>query len=321
MIAKGKESKETVGFKKFIGVVPVNVLAVNPTAKELEALTGNKPDQEPVYIFNKEIDNKQVKLVRIAIKLKPQPLDQSMEIPTLTLNVFLQQSLIYNSLKTKVKVIDKYGRTGWVTIEEAHNKIVPNDKNGNPLNLDRDYRTTFIGEEELMEFIKAFLCIPNPTIYDRDNKVWVANPNAKPEDCKARFTIEELNKLFSGDFTPIQEIIGYQPDNKVKVMVGVRTDPNTMRVYQDVYNRKFAQNNNNNHAIFNKEIVNMIDRATLRGVPMSTIYSADNIHEYVAPSTIENNPTAVPFAVASEDKMEEAEQLPPVPEEIIDLPF
>lgn len=318
-ISQGKQSTEAKEFTRFIGVVPVSILAVNPTAKDLEVLTGTKPE-EPNYLFNKEIDGKPVKVARISIKLKPQPLDQSMEIPNLTLTIFLQQSLIYNTTKTKVKIIDKYGRTGWVTIDEAKNKIVPNDKNGNPLNLDRDYRTTLVGEEDITKFIKAFLCIPNPTIYDRDNKHWVANPNVKPEDCECRLTMEDLSNILSGNFTAIQEALAYQPDNKVKVMVGVRTDPNTQRIYQDVYNKEFIQNSNTTHTVFQKEITAMIDRAALRNVPLATIYSADHIHEYVAPSSI--TPTALSYEVPETPKTVEEEQLPPVPEEItLDLPF
>ena len=63
--------------------------------------------------------------------------------------LFLRKEYRFNKDKTKVQVIDKYGRTAWVTIEQAKAKrflymlMVP-------ANLDADYRPCFVGEEELL---------------------------------------------------------------------------------------------------------------------------------------------------------------------------
>lgn len=59
-------------------------------------------------------------------------------------------------------MIDKYGRATWVTPEQLKGHVIPLDKNGNPLQIDADYRPAYEGEENLTNFIKAYLNIPNP---------------------------------------------------------------------------------------------------------------------------------------------------------------
>ena len=53
-LAKGKESTEELEIKRYVGVAPVYVLAVNPNKAKLEELYGRKLDKEPEYVTEKD---------------------------------------------------------------------------------------------------------------------------------------------------------------------------------------------------------------------------------------------------------------------------
>ena len=54
--AKGKESVEAAPVKRYIGVAPVTVLAVNPTKAELEKIYGITLDNTPEYLSAVEVN-------------------------------------------------------------------------------------------------------------------------------------------------------------------------------------------------------------------------------------------------------------------------
>lgn len=281
MIAKGKESTEPKEFKRYIGVASVKVVAINPDKVTHEKLFNTTLEAAPVYTgkvtipSGEEVDNARIGLVF--------QLETKDEMTLITSSLFIQNRVFTNKDNTKVQVIDKYGNTGWVTKEDFQAKRVPNDKNGNPLNIDADYRAALIGEAELMNFVREYLCIPSPTIYDFDSKKWVPNSSATPAECECRF--ENLVNIFKGDFSDITDALSGMPDNKVKVMLGVRTDANSGKMYQTVYTRKFVKNNVTNMTVFKREIKNMIDRASISGRAMDTEYEAVPVHEYKVTAT------------------------------------
>ena len=49
-VAKGKVSSEGGDIKRYIGVAPVFVLAVNPTKSKLEEIYGTTIENDPVYV-------------------------------------------------------------------------------------------------------------------------------------------------------------------------------------------------------------------------------------------------------------------------------
>ena len=55
VVAKGKISSEGGEVKRYIGVAPVFVLAVNPDKKKLEELYGNTLENDPVYVGEVEV--------------------------------------------------------------------------------------------------------------------------------------------------------------------------------------------------------------------------------------------------------------------------
>ena len=155
---KAVESKETTEIKRYVGIAPVQIVAINPTKKELETIYNTTIEKEPEYLGGVERDGKNIPYVRIDFIVRTNP-DKSngIEMTTKT-SFFIRKMFMTNKDNTKVKVVDKYGRTAWVTQDEFKNKLVPQYANG-PARIDNNYRALYAGEEELLAFIKNYLGI------------------------------------------------------------------------------------------------------------------------------------------------------------------
>lgn len=286
-IAKGRISAEAQEFKRYIGVAPMFIKAVNPSKAEHEELFETELEEAPVYTGTKsDNDGNEFQTARISVVFKPDTEKIGFDMPLVTMALFLENRPRYNADKTKVQVIDKYGNTGWPTIEEAkaHATILKN-KNGEDYNsnLDKDYRPAFVGEEDLMNFVKTYLNIPNRLTYDRDSKTWGPNTKVKVEECECRF--DNLAAVFKGDFSEIKDALGFQPTNKVKVLLGVRTDAESGKLYQAVYTKKFLSNAATNYSSLDKEIQEMVANAVANGRTITTEYDVVPVHEYIVAPT------------------------------------
>lgn len=292
-IARGNESKEAQEFKRYTGVAPVFIKAVNPDKKEHEALFNTTLEEAPKYVDNREDQNGNTyKNARIALVLQPDVEKIGFEMPLVTMALFLQDRPRVGATSGKTQVIDKYGRTAWATADELAAHAIPMYANG-PADIDKDYRPAYVGEEELMEFVKAYLCIPSLTTWDAENRKMVPNTKVKPEECECRF--DNLDKIFKGDFSEIKDALGFQPTNKVKVLLGVRTDVETGRLFQAVYTRKFLRNSATNFSSLDKEIQEMIKNAAANGRTLNTEYDVAPVHEYsVAATTFQPSESEVP---------------------------
>lgn len=277
---QGQVSSEGGSIKRYIGVASVSVLAINPLKEELEKLYNRTLENAPEYIGEAEINDTKVPQVRLdfIVKADPekyldannQPLDFVSRV-----SLFIRKAYRYNKDNTKVQVIDKYGRTAWVTIEQAKAHEVPVYSNG-PANIDKDYRPAYVGEEELIKFLIAYLNIPSCQRYV-DGK-WVMNDADKLSDSEAM--LEHIEDYFKGDFSELKTIIGYQPNNKVKVLFGIRnTDDN--KQYQTVYTRMFLKNGVTDYSRLDKDV-----KQTQESGALSTSeFDCTELHEYVVEST------------------------------------
>lgn len=287
--ASGQISTEsTNGIKRYIGVAPVFVLGVNPTKQELEKIYNAQLENAPEYVGVVEVgeDKHKVANVRLdfIIKVDSEKCDGIELISKATF--FIRKEARYNRDNTKVQVIDKYGRTAWVTIEQAKNHEIPVYSNG-PANLDADYRPCYVGEEELTNFIKAYLNIPNVMKYV--NEKWVLVDN--PADCEAR--LENIEKYFTGDFSELKNVIALQPNNKVKVLFGVRNTDDGKQ-YQTIYNQMFLKNNVSDYSRLDKDLQ---ERKANRAYP-STEFETCVLKEYNVEATDFSKPTDDPFGAA-----------------------
>ena len=269
----GKVTTESNEFKRYIGVAPVYVVSTNPTKEELEAIYNNTVEKDPEYTGVQESNGTQVPYARIDFIVKTDVERANGIDMTSKVSYFIRKEYRFNRDKTKVQVIDKYGRTAWVTKEQANKHEIPQYSNG-PANLDSDYRPCFVGEEDLTNFIKTYLNIPNVQRYV-DGK-WVLVDN--PAECEAR--LDGIDKFFAGDFKELREIMSYQPNNKVKIMFGVRTSDDG-RQYQTAYTQMVLRNG---VADFSKLDKDLQDRKAAGAYP-TTEFEAVPIHEYTVDAT------------------------------------
>lgn len=277
----GKESTEGGVIKRYIGVAPVTILAVNPNKEELEKIYNTTLDKEPEYIGTQDVEGKKVPYARIDFIVKTVAEKCGGIDMTTKVSYFLRKEYRFNREHTKIQVIDKYGRTAWVTKEQSEKHEIPQYANG-PANLDADYRPVFVGEEDLTNFIKAFLVIPNVQRYI-DNK-WVMVDN--PSECEAR--LSEIEKLFDGSFKEVKEIIGYQPNNKVKVLFGVRTTDDGHQ-YQAAYTQKVLTNSTSDYSKLDADL----QERKQNGAYPNTEFVVGPLNEYkVDPTPVEDMPAA-----------------------------
>ena len=277
----GKESSEGGAIKRYIGVAPVKVLATNPTKSELEALYNTPLERDVEYIGTQNVEGKDVPYARIdfVVRTDAEKCD-GIEMTT-KVSYFIRKEYRFNGEKTKVQVIDKYGRTAWVTKEQANAHEIPEYKNG-PANLDKDYRPCYVGEEDLTNFIKTYLNIPNVQKYV--NGKWELVDN--PAECEAR--LDGIDKFFAGDFKELKEIMSYQPNNKVKVLFGVRTTDDGKQ-YQAAYTQMVLRNGVTDFSKLDKDL----QERKANGAYSTTEFAVTPIHEYNVESTkVEDLPAA-----------------------------
>lgn len=213
-IGKTQESKEAgESFKRYIGLGSTFVKGVQPTKKELDEFFGFD-SQEPEYV--KDTDNG--KEVHITFLLQTDPAaNNGIELKARAMFT-LRQAIAYNRDQTKVQVLDQYGNYTWVNVEDAKAGKPIVNSNGNPAKIDTKYRMACVGECDLVAFLKKYLWVLDAFNYV--NGTWVKKEDA--DDYK--FALENIKDYFKGDFKELKEIIALRPNNKVKLLYGVRTN-------------------------------------------------------------------------------------------------
>ena len=288
--ASGSESKEIVR-KLYLGVAPVFVLAVNPNKKQLEELYGTDLEDAPNYLSESEIgpegNKKKIPQVRIDFFVKTDV--EKCGVETMTkVSFFLNKAYKYNRDNTKVMVINKYGESTWLPIECIKDgAAIPENMKWYDTS---EMRPAFIGEAELTDFIKKYLNIPNKSFTTKSGETKFISNLA---DAEAR--LDKIENYFKGDFTELQTVIKLQPNNKVKVMFGVRTTDDNKQ-YQAVYTQMFLKNAVTDYSKLDKDLQ---DRKAAGAYP-STEFSVEPIHEYIVESTnFDNDPLGASSAPAS----------------------
>lgn len=298
---QGKVSSENAGggFKRYVGVASVKVVAVNPTMEEWNKITGGNMQKEPEYTST-NADG--VKQARITLLLQTDPKKTIGDIDAIIPVTFWFRRLpIQGTQSGKYQIIDKYGRTAWATKEEVDAKKIPQYANG-PANIDADYRLIIQGEEAFTNFLKAHLNIPALS-YTNKQGVVVNHPN--PSECEAR--LDDIKKIFDGDFSEIKAILAYQPDNYSKMLFGVKTTEDG-KEYQDVFMECFLTNGNPNHARFAKALADFVkggrhtyDNTYFGDFNPNGELITQNLHERViTPSTFTEGTQEAPAGTAQQ---------------------
>ena len=269
---KAVESKESTPVKRYVGIAPVKVLAVNPTKAELEKLYNTTLDKEPEYLGSREVDGKNIPFVRVDFIVATDEAKSGIAMTT-KVSFFIGKQFEINSEGTKVKVVDKYARTAWVTQEEFKNKLIPNYTNG-PARIDRDYRMLYKGEEDLLLFIKNYLGINDVDEYV--DGTWRMRSN--PEDYTAGFN--EIEKWFKGDISEIKSAISMMPNNYVKLLFGVRTTDEG-KEYQSVFTKASQKFNTRKNTVIERALEN----ARKRDMYANTYFEICDLKEYAPQPT------------------------------------
>jgi hypothetical protein len=222
--------------KRYWGVAPVKIVAVNPTKKELEEIYGTTLDKDPEYCSIQDVNGSQIHAARIDFIVKTD-VDKTGVDMTSKVTFFVQKTLQTNRDQTKCQIMDKYGETAWATLEEVKEHQIPQYANG-PATIDKDYHAVCKGEVELTNFIRTYLCLEGARVWDSKTSTMIDNPK-KEEGC-----LDHIKEYFDGNFTELKDIIKLMPDNKVKVLFGVRTTEDNKQ-YQTAYTRMFLRNSQN----------------------------------------------------------------------------
>lgn len=272
--SSGKVSANGQAFKRYIGVASVKILAVNPNKDQLNSIFNTDYTDEPVYTSTVNIDGKDYPSARIEFILQTIP-ENNNDIDTIfRMSLFVRNQPRYNRDKTKLQVIDCYGNTAWVTQTQLENHEVPTYANGKKATIDPQYRAAYVGEEELTNFVKAFLNIPNSFVYK--NGEWVPADNLK--ECYARFG--NIGNMFTGNFEEVRNAIALQKDNAVKVLTGIRTADDG-RQFQAVYTRMFMRNGVSNYNNLEKDL----NGALSNGAYPTTEFDVCPLREFTIAST------------------------------------
>lgn len=276
---KVAQSTEAVEIKRYVGVAPVKVLAINPNKATLEKYFNTTLENEPTYTG----DNEGIKYARIDFLVQTDAEKCGVDMIT-RLSFYIRDEKRYNRDKTKIQVIDEYGRTAWVTADEFKEKRIPIYSNGNAANISNNYRACLNGEEYLTNFVRTYLNIPNVMRYV--NNTWIMIEN--PSDAECRF--DNIKDWFDGKFTDIKDINTLMPENKVKVLFGVKNAENGNQ-YQDFYNRMFLSNGTSRYERLQKDVTTSLQN----GSYPNTEFEVCAIKEYVVNATpITDNNNAAP---------------------------
>lgn len=293
---QGKVSSDGAGggFKRYVGVASVKVRAINPTMKEWNEITGGNLQKEPEYVST---NSDGVKQAKITLLLETDPKKTIGDISAIIPVTFWFRKLpVQGSNSGKYQVIDKYGRTAWATQEDIEAKRIPQYANG-PANISEGYRRVVNGEVAFTDFLKAHLNIP--ALSYMQNGVVKNHPN--PDECEAR--LDNIMKIFEGDFSEIKTILGYQPDNHSKMLFGVKTTDDG-KEYQDVFMDCFLTNGNPNHTKFAKALADVVNggRHTYDNTyfgdfnPNGELIVQDLHERVVVPTTFTESAAAAPEA-------------------------
>lgn len=292
-IGKTQESTETQEFKKYVGVGSSFVVAVNPTKKEFEDIIGHEVANDPEYVV--DTDNGKEARIKFVVKTDPNTCN-GVEIINQVMFT-LRNAPAYNKDQSKVQVIDKYGNSTWANPEDAKAGKKLFSATGKELKIDSSYRIACVGEADLIGFLKAYLCVGDAFNYV--NGSWVKKDNADD----FLFSLEHVKDYFSGDFSEVKDAIALQPNNKVKLLYGVRTtDDGKQR--QTIATRSGMVLHNSAGSKALEKLEKDLANAKNNGSYASTDFRVQELSEYsVEPTNFSSAPTTTTGGQGSEVSM------------------
>lgn len=290
-VGKTTESKEAAEIKRYIGVGSTYIKGVNPDKKTLDSFMGFESKNEPEYVKDK--DDSKMAIIRFLTETDP---TQCNDIDLKSSITFILTNVpAYNKDQTKVQVIDEYGNSTWASVEDAKAGKKLFSSNGHELKIGSKYRMAYRGEADLVAFLKTYLCIDDAFNYV--NGSWVLKDNA----ADYLFGLEHIKDYFKGDFSELNEALKLQPNNKVKLLYGVRTTDKGQ--YQDIAARDelFLRNSAGAKAI--AKMAEQLAKDKQAGAYASTEFKVQELAEYDVKATDLSTPqNNDPLSAGSEDE-------------------
>ena len=296
--SKNASTGDFVEVRKYIGVASISILAINPSNAKLRSYGWLIPEgaDEPKYLVT---DAEGRKSFRLRLLAQINDLDEK---PVVALDYWLRPDVVFNKDQTKCKIIDSFGRTAYGTKAEVQAHKIPQYSNG-LASINSDYKPCHVGEEEIVAFLMKYLNVTPYRIFDRKKNDWV--PTKDP----GHVTIDNWKVLCEGNIAEIASAIALQPENRVKVVLGVRTTDDN-KSYQTFLQTTYLSNgsipdrNTGEYAVARKAIDKFHE-----GRPNATVeFSATTVKEWNVSAT-EVKENAVEDMPDFESKSEPANDL------------
>jgi len=203
MAIKGNSTIQNTegGFKKYVGVAAVEVVAINPSSEKIEELIGKKPEEDPSYT---DVDKNGNDKVNFVFWLKENSTGRIFN--NLKLSITDKERPI--SKKGQYQYINNIGFTAWAKTENELKSSFAK----------RPYRAAKIGEDNFYEFMGRWLCL-----------------DSRENDAELDFN---LTKLLRGNFRELDETVKNFVGQKVIILFTINTGKNkegdTVE-YQNIY--------------------------------------------------------------------------------------
>ena len=231
--------------KLYTGLHNMRVVAINPTKAELEKL-GYNPRNESNYLSKAEDGAEKV---RIDFYLTGKNPEGEEGIRT-KVALFLENRERVNKDGTKREWINDFGRTAWGSKDAPPTGLKWYDAS--------TARPAKVGEGDLIAFIINWM-------------------NVAPTD---EASLDNLEGLFKGDYSELKQLLTANPNNEVRVLLGVREGK-----YQSVYNKYFDRATNKRNTYWET----FIKAQTEAGYPpREDFQNSFMFQEYAEPETIED---------------------------------
>lgn len=191
-------------FKTYAGVGSFTAVTANPTAAEEAEIKGSSPKENENVYFSKGNDGIGVLKVNVWMR----SVDYGFTVPV-RFSVKNQMMVTEKDGVKKLKVIDKFGSTAWVTQDEFKAKAIPLVKD-EPAKISAEYRPCYKGEEEIVSFIRTLL-----------------NLRKGNEGCLD--SVPEIGKDNGASLVAeVREALSLAGDNKIKLVIGTRVYNNSL---------------------------------------------------------------------------------------------
>jgi hypothetical protein len=208
-----KRENQDGNFTKKVGLFTANVIAVNPNEKEYKEILGMelKEDSKACEYVGEREGNALVRVDFWLENTKVNP-DGTKDRPY-KISFFLEDKVRMNKDETKTQFINSIGTCAWADQEDNLPEWFTK----------RDFREAYHGEEDLFEFMRAWL-----------NKIDYSNKEAVLE--------LDWKKLMKGNVSDIKDQIGGEWVGEFGCLatVIVKEVEGEIKEYQGIYNRAFV---------------------------------------------------------------------------------